>query len=141
MDVTAQELPARPVVIFDGVCNLCNTSVQFILDHDRRGELLLCSAQSEPGQALLARFHVDTGPEPASVYLVENGQLHNRSTALIRIGRRMGFPWSLGVVLHVIPRFLRDALYKVVARNRYRWFGKREACRLPAPGEAERFLT
>lgn len=133
-------LPTRPVVIFDGVCNLCNASVQLLLDHDRRRELLLCSAQSPAGQELLAFFGVVDGPEPTSVYLVEDGRLYQRSTAVLLIARRMGPPWSAAVLLLAVPRFVRDGIYAFIARNRYRWFGRREACRLAAPGEAERFL-
>ena len=135
------ELPDRPVVIFDGVCNLCNASVQFILDHDRRGRLLLCAAQSETGHALLAHFAVAPSADPESVYLVEDGRLQQRSTAALRIARQMGLPFSLAAVFFVVPRILRDAMYRVIANNRYRWFGKSEACRLARPGELDRFLA
>lgn len=137
----------RPVVIFDGVCNLCDRAVQFILDHDRRGVLMLTANQSEPGQRLLAGRGSAATPigEDASaddtIVLVEGGRLYERSAAALRIARHMGLPWSLLYAFIVVPRPIRDAVYKFIARNRYRWFGKRESCRLPRPGELERFLA
>ena len=132
--------PERPVVVFDGVCNLCNRAVQFILDHDRRGALLLTANQSEAGQRLLAGRTSGASPED-TIFLVDNGRIHERSTAALRIARALGFPWSLLYAFVIVPRPLRDLAYKWIARNRYRWFGKRESCRLPRAGEAERFLT
>ena len=133
------DLPSRPVIIFDGVCNMCDFAAQFILDHDRKKELRLTASQSPAGSSLLARFGVPaTGPD--TMYLIESGRLYDRSTAALRIARRMGFPWWLAYGFIIVPRFVRDAVYRFVAKNRYRWFGKRDACRLPAPGEAERFL-
>lgn len=137
----------RPVVIFDGVCNLCDRAVQFILDHDRRGVLLLTANQSEAGQRLLAGrgdapapLGDDASPED-TIFLVDGGRLYGRSAAALRIARYMGLPWSLLYVFVVVPRPIRDAVYKFIAKNRYRWFGKRESCRLPRPGELDRFLA
>lgn len=129
----------RPVIIFDGVCNLCNASVDFVLRHDRRGELLFASNQSAAGRALLERFDVPPD-DVSSVYLVEGDRIAARSTAALRVARRLGLPWSLAVPLLLLPRPLRDAAYDFVARNRYRWFGKKETCRLPTPEERARFL-
>jgi predicted DCC family thiol-disulfide oxidoreductase YuxK len=131
----------RPVVIFDGVCNLCNRAVQFILDHDRRGRLLLTAGQSEAGQALLRAHGVEQRAQD-TIFLFDGQRqrIYDRSTAALRIARLLGFPWSLLSVFLVVPRLLRDPLYDLVARNRYRWFGRRESCRLPRPGEMDRFL-
>jgi predicted DCC family thiol-disulfide oxidoreductase YuxK len=129
----------RPVILFDGVCNLCNRSVQFVLGHDRRARFLLAANQSEAGRRRLAAHGFD-GEIPQTIYLVEGGRLYRESTAVLRIARGLGFPWSLAWAAILVPRFLRDAVYHFVARNRYRWFGRREQCRLPQPGEKERFL-
>ena len=129
----------HPVVIFDGVCNLCNASVDFIIRHDQAGYFKVSANQHETGQRILQ----EQGVDPASVdtvFLYENGQLYRRSTAALRIARRLGFPWHLLYGFIIIPAPIRDAVYKVIARNRYRWFGKKETCRLPTPEERARFL-
>ncbi len=126
-------------MIFDGVCNLCNASVNFILRHDRRGVFRFASNTSEAGQDLLRQNGVD--PEQVqSVYLVEDGRISSKSTAVLKIARDLGFPWSLAAVFRLVPRPIRDLFYDLVAKNRYRVFGKRETCRLPTPDERERFL-
>ena len=128
-----------PIVLFDGVCNLCNSSVNFILDRDRGKKIKFASLQSGAAAKLLAPFRFP-GDDLSTIVLLLDGKLHTRSGAVLRISRFLGFPWSLGISLLVIPRFLRDFAYGVVARNRYRWFGKREQCRLPEPGIRDRFL-
>lgn len=128
-----------PTILFDGVCNLCNASVQWVLRRDRRGQFRFAALQSEPGQQLLRQFglaqeHFDT------VVLVADGQVFVRSEAAIEIARRLGGGWRLAGSLRVFPLFLRDALYRWVARNRYRWFGRQAACWLPNAALRERFL-
>lgn len=132
-------MPQQPVILFDGVCNLCNASVNWILDLDRKGVFRFASLQSKAAAAVLdaAGF---TGALPDSVVLVDEEGVHLRSTAALRIAQRLGFPWSLAVVGYLLPAFLRDAIYKWIAANRYRWFGRQESCRMPAGEEASRFL-
>ena len=130
---------AFPVVLFDGVCNLCDRSVQFILDRDRDDAFRFASLQSETGRALMRDHQLD--PDVlASVVLVEGGQAYTRSDAALRIARRLRAPWNALWGLRIVPRGLRDAVYDVVAARRYRWFGTREACRIPSPDVAARFL-
>jgi predicted DCC family thiol-disulfide oxidoreductase YuxK len=129
-----------PVVVFDGVCGLCNATVDFLMRRDRRKRLRFASNQSAAGRALLARFGVD--PEDVrTVYLIEGDRLSRKSSAALRIARTLGLPWKLAYALVIVPRFLRDAVYDWVARNRYKWFGKKETCRLPTPEERARFLV
>ena len=114
-------LPSQPVIVFDGVCNMCNALAQFILKRDRRRQFLLCASQSDAGVALLSRFDVrqrspdaadSGGPSgPDTIFLVEDGQLHLRSTAALRIARRLGFPWRLAYAFIVVPRVIRDGVY------------------------------
>ncbi len=130
---------SRPLIVFDGVCNLCNASVDFVLKRDPRAEFLFASNQSEAGRRLLAEHGIESS-EVQSVYLIEGDRLSDRSTAALRIARRLRFPWNLLFGLIVIPRPIRDAVYGLIARNRYRWFGKKETCRLPTPEERARFL-
>ncbi len=129
----------QPILLFDGVCNLCNASVQWMLKHDRRGQFRFAALQSEIGQQLLLRHglaceHFDT------VVLAVGERIFVRSDAPLEILRRLGGFWRLLYFFKIVPRPLRDALYNFVARNRYRWFGRREECMLPRPEWTGRFL-
>jgi predicted DCC family thiol-disulfide oxidoreductase YuxK len=134
--------PGHPerVVLFDGVCNLCNATVNFLIDRDPGARLRFAALQSPEGQAVLARVGRQVQGEPESVFLVEGGRLYERSTAALRIARVLKGPWPLFYALVAVPRPLRDVVYRWVARNRYRWFGKADACRLPTPALRARFL-
>lgn len=127
------------VLLFDGVCNLCNASVQWVLKRDRKGVFKFAALQSEAGQELLRKFGFS--PENFdSVVLIAGNRIFTRSDAALETVRRMGGLWSLSAVFKIIPRPIRNALYDWVARNRYRWFGRREECMLPRPEWKERFL-
>jgi predicted DCC family thiol-disulfide oxidoreductase YuxK len=128
------------VIIFDGVCNLCNAAVRFIIRRDPQARFRFAALQSAPAQALLARVEVDAAAFD-SVMLVEDGVVHSRSDAALRVARRLRFPWPLLYALVILPRPLRDSLYDFIARNRYRWFGKRETCMTPTPDLQSRFLA
>jgi predicted DCC family thiol-disulfide oxidoreductase YuxK len=129
----------QAIILFDGVCNLCSGAVDFIIRRDRAGYFQFAPLQSEAAKKVVAgvRWPV-TGLD--SIILVENGRTFVRSGAALRIARRLGALWPLLYALVVVPRPLRDAVYDGVARNRYRWFGKRNACRVASPEEAARFL-
>ena len=128
-----------PILLFDGVCNLCDRSVQFVLDHDADRVFRFASLQSEVGRALIGRCGLD--PESLdSVVLFAAGQCHVRSEAAWRIAGQLDAPWSWLAATRLIPRRGRDVVYNWVARNRYRWFGTREACRIPTPEVRARFL-
>jgi predicted DCC family thiol-disulfide oxidoreductase YuxK len=130
---------ANPIVLFDGVCNLCNGSVQLILLHDPAGRFRFASLQSPVGQELQTRLGID--PKALdSILVVEGEHWYRESDAALRIARGMSGPWKMLWALRVIPRPLRDGLYRLIARNRYRWFGKQETCWLPTPELRERFL-
>lgn len=128
------------VILFDGVCNLCNGFVQFIIQHDARGHFRFASLQSEAGQHLLAQYGTAVAATPETVVLIEQGRVFTHSTAVLRILRGLGGAWQLLYVGMILPRALRDASYRFVARHRYQWFGKQEACMLPTPQLAQRFL-
>jgi predicted DCC family thiol-disulfide oxidoreductase YuxK len=127
-----------PVVIFDGECGLCQASVQFMLRNDPAGNLRFAPRQSPAGQALL-RQHGFADALPNSVVLVEQGRACIGSTAPLRIARHLRFPWPLAAAGLLVPRFLRDAVYNWIARNRFR-FSRKTACRLPTESERRRFL-
>lgn len=127
------------VVLFDGVCNLCNGSVQFIVRHDPAGRFRFASLQSREGQALLRRHGLDPA-DLFSVILVEGGRAYSRSDAALRIAGGLSGGWRAAGALRVVPRPLRDLVYGWVARNRYRWFGRQDACMIPTPELRGRFL-
>lgn len=136
---TAGLINGGPILLFDGVCNLCNAAVQFILKRDRKGVFRFASLQSPVGQALLRHAGLPTG-EISTVVLFENSQPYLRSEAGLRIARRLPGLWPLLYGLIVIPRPLRNRVYDWIARNRYRWFGKQESCLMPAPEWKARFI-
>jgi predicted DCC family thiol-disulfide oxidoreductase YuxK len=131
--------PGGPVVLFDGVCNLCNGAVRFVVRHDRRGRFRFASLQSEAGQALLRRHGLDPA-DLFSVVLVDGGRVTTRSDAALDVARGLGGAWRAAGLLRAVPRPVRDRVYDWVARNRYRWFGRRDACMLPSPELRARFL-
>ncbi|HYE60862.1 MAG TPA: thiol-disulfide oxidoreductase DCC family protein [Phycisphaerales bacterium] len=127
---------SHPVVLFDGVCNLCTSSVQFIVRRDPEGRFRFAPLQSEAARGLLG----ETSERPDSIALVEGGRVYWKSTAALRIARRLGGLWRVLYVLIVVPRPVRDWVYNIIARNRYRWFGKQDACMMPTPELRARFL-
>ena len=133
------ETPAPPVVLFDGVCNLCSGSVQFLLKRDPEGRFRFASLQSDAGRSLIAEHGLDVDAL-SSVLLIEDGQVWQESSAALRIARHLPGAWKLLRVFAAVPRPLRDAAYRWIARNRYRWFGKTETCWLPTPELKARFL-
>ncbi len=129
----------KPLVVFDGLCVLCSASARFVLRHDAAGRYRLTAAQSAVGQALYR--HLGLSPDNYDTFLlVEDGRAFVKSDAALRVAGRLGLPWSLASVLRVLPAPWRDAVYDVVARNRYRIFGRRNVCFLPAAEHADRFL-
>lgn len=127
------------VILFDAVCPLCSANARFILRHDRRRRFRLASMQSEAGAALYRRFGIDPA-DPETLILVEGDRARRDSDAALAIWSELGWPWRAATVARIVPAPLRDAVYRWVARNRYRMFGRRETCWLPRPGEADRFL-
>ena len=127
------------LILFDGLCNLCSGSVQFVVEHDPAGRFQFASLQSASGRRVL-REHGVAEPGLETMVLVEDGRVFTRSTAALRIARRLPFPWPLVAALMVVPRPLRDWVYGVVARYRYRWFGKLDHCMIPTAALRSRFL-
>lgn len=129
-----------PVLLFDGVCNLCNNTVQFCINNDTDGNIYYASLQSEVGQAFLEKHRFDTRTF-STVILVEDNKFYTKSDAPLRLTRYFTNPfWRLTNVFWIVPKFIRNAVYDYIAKNRYKWFGKREACMLPTPDLKQRFL-
>jgi predicted DCC family thiol-disulfide oxidoreductase YuxK len=138
------EVPAfpddRPIVIFDGQCVLCSGSAQVILRHDTRGHFRLLAAQTPLGLALYVHYGLDPR-DYETMILIADGVATFRAEAGIRIAQGLGLPWSLVAGVRILPPSWRDRLYDVLARNRFRMFGRREACYMPDPRHADRFVA
>lgn len=128
------------IILFDGVCNFCNKSVNFIIERDRAGYFKFAPLQSEIGQKLLAEHGIDSGVTD-SVVLIENGNAYVRTTAALRVARKLSGAWKLFYGFIVVPSAVRDIFYKLFAKYRYVMFGKQEACMMPTPEIRERFLA
>ena len=130
------------VVLFDGVCNFCNASVNFVIDRDSKGHFKFASLQSDVAASYLAACSSEdmSGGAMESIVLVEDGVCYEQSTAVLRIARKMDGLWPLLWGFVVVPRSLRDVAYNWIARNRYRWFGKQDTCRIPTPELRTRFV-
>jgi predicted DCC family thiol-disulfide oxidoreductase YuxK len=127
------------LVLFDGVCNLCNGFVHFVIVRDSAGQFQFGALQSTSARRVLD-LHEIPDPRPDTIVVVDGGRAFTRSTAVLRIARRLPFPWSLAYAFIAVPRPLRDGIYDLIARHRYRWFGRRDRCMLPAPGLRSRFI-
>ena len=126
------------IVLFDGVCNFCNDSVNFIIRHDVGGKFKFAPLQSEIGQELTAKHGIDESVD--SIVLIDDNQAFTHSTAALRIAKALGGLWSLAYAFIIVPAFIRDFFYRTFAKNRYRLFGKKEVCMIPTPEVRERFL-
>ena len=128
----------KPVILFDGVCNLCTGSVQFILKRDKEKKFLFASLQSNYGQNLLKQFDLPTSTLKSFI-LKQDEKIFTRSAAALKMFQQLkGWKWVK--IFWIVPEFIRDAVYNLVARNRYNWFGKKEECWLPTPELKQRFL-
>ena len=128
-----------PIILFDAMCVLCSANAQFILRHDRRRRFRLASIQGEVGQELCRRHGIDPD-DPDTIIIVEGDHALRDSDAVLAIYAGLGWPWRSTAVLRVIPRSIRDPLYRLIARNRYRLFGQRQVCWRPLPEDADRVI-
>lgn len=127
------------IILFDGVCNFCNASVNFVIRRDQHDRFRFAPLQSAVGQALQEQYQLD--PNTLSTFiLVDNGKVYTKSTAALKVARRLGFPVNLGYLFIILPPFLRNAVYDLVAKNRYKWFGKKETCMVPDERVRRKFI-
>ncbi len=127
------------VILFDGVCNLCNASVNWIIDRDKKNQFKFASLQSEYGQSVIKEFNI-AGDYMDTVVLQEEEMIYLRSAAALRILKHLGGIYSIAYIFIILPEFIRDFVYNIIAKNRYRWFGKQDACRIPSPDLKAKFL-
>jgi len=138
--MTEGKLESQGIILFDGICNLCNASVIFVLRNERKPVFQFSSIQSEAGRKLLRGCGLPEDYNEA-VILIDNGKIYSGSTAALKIGQRLRFPWS--VLSHagfIVPKSFRDWVYRQIANHRYRWFGKRDVCMIPTDDSKARFL-
>jgi predicted DCC family thiol-disulfide oxidoreductase YuxK len=130
----------KAIILFDGVCNFCNSSINFVIRHDKKNYFLFATFQSEKGRELLKKLNVDN-TQTDSVVLIENSKVYIKSTAALRISKHLNRLYPLFYGCIIIPPFIRNAVYDYVARNRYKWFGKKEICMVPTNEIKEKFIS
>lgn len=129
-----------PILFFDGVCNLCNSAIQFIIKHDKKNVVRFASLQSVHGKALITHLKEKQETVPDSLLLLHKGKVYSKAAAALRTAAFMGGVWQFLVVFRIVPRVISNFVYDYVAKNRYRWFGKKEECMIPTPELKHRFL-
>ncbi len=127
------------VILFDGVCNLCNSSINWVIDRDYSDQFKFSALQSAYGKTVIEKFHLQ-GDFMDTVLLIDDEKIQQRSDAVIEILRALGGVYSLAVVFYTVPSFLRNGFYNLIASNRYKWFGKQDACRVATPDLEGKFL-
>jgi len=129
------------IILFDGVCNLCNGAVHFIIDHDFKKKFKFAAIQSEAGNRLMTTFKITSSNlTPESIILIENNQVYTHSTAVLKIAKNLKAAWKFFYLFIIVPKKLRDFIYQIISRNRYKIFGRQESCRMPTSELKERFL-
>ena len=130
----------KKLVIFDGVCNLCNNAVKHIIKYDKKNKFMFTALQSSAGQLFIKRLNIDTTKIDSIILYTPQKNITYKSNAVIKIAYNLGFPHNIMVIFLIIPPFLRNWLYDYIAKNRYQWFGKKESCMLPTPNIISKFL-
>ena len=130
----------KQLVLFDGVCNLCDASVQYIIKHDKSDIFLFTALQSEVGQQIIKEFNIDTNKIDSIILYSNEHGISYKSTAALKIASKLGFPRNLLSVFLIIPGIIRNWVYDYIAKNRYKWYGKKEECMIPTPDLKSKFL-
>ena len=130
----------KQLVLFDGVCNLCDASVQYIIKHDKDNAFLFTALQSEVGQQIIKEFNIDTNKIDSIILYSNEHGISYKSTAALKIASKLGFPRNLLSVFLIIPTIIRNWVYDYIAKNRYKWYGKKEECMIPTPDLKSKFL-
>ena len=130
----------KSIILFDGVCNLCNASVNFVIKHDKKEQFLFASLQSDASKEILLHFNLKNLNEE-TVFLIENNKVYDKSTAALKIAKHLDDGFKVFYVFFIIPKFLRDWIYRFISNHRYQWFGKRKSCMIPSLKLKNRFLA
>ena len=131
----------KALILFDGVCNLCNSSVLYVIKRDKHNTFLFAPLQGEIGQVIINKFNIDTRKtDSILLYQPQEERVYQKSNAALRIAKKLGFPTNLLAIFLIVPNFIRDWFYNYVAKNRYKLYGKKDACMIPTPELREKFL-
>ena len=132
----------KRLILFDGVCNLCNSSVLFVIKRDRHHKFLFAPLQSEVGEQIINAFNIDTEETDSIIlYNPETNRIYHKSSAALHVAKALRFPVNIMRVFFIIPRGLRNWVYDIIARNRYRWFGRKDSCMIPTPELQAKFVA
>jgi len=130
----------QPLILFDGVCNFCNSAVNFVIKKDKQGLIQFAPLQSEKGRLYFRQYNLPAADEMKSFVFIEDDKVYTRSTAALRVCRHLKGLWPLCFGFIIVPRFIRDGIYNLIAKNRYKWFGVRDQCMIPTPEVRKRFV-
>jgi predicted DCC family thiol-disulfide oxidoreductase YuxK len=128
------------IILFDGVCNFCNNKINLVIRKDKKDFFRFAALQSEAGKKILTANGIEINPDPDTFIFIEGKKIYNRSSAALHIVKHMSGLWPALYAFIIVPRFLRDIVYKIIARNRYRWWGVRQSCMVPTPEVRKKFL-
>ena len=137
-----RDLPKhKQLILFDGVCNLCNSSVLYVIKYDKKNRFMFAPLQSETGKRIIEKFNIDPSKTDSILLYSKDKGLLMKSSAALHIAKHLGFPRNLMAIFFIVPPFIRNWIYDFVARNRYQWYGKKEACMIPTPELNSKFIT
>ncbi len=135
------QLPVnKRLILFDGVCNLCNNSVQYVIKHDKQSKYMFAPLQSNIAKNIIKTFNIDTSKTDSILLYSKKGGLKVKSSAALFIAKDLSFPVNMLAIFLIVPAFIRNVIYDFIAKNRYRWYGKKESCMIPTPELKSRFL-
>ncbi len=132
---------SKQLILFDGVCNLCNSSINYVIKHDKHDVFMFAPLQSVVGNEIIAKYNLDTSKTDSILLYSEEKGLKIKSSAALAISSKLGFPRNLLGFFYIVPNFIRNWVYDYVAKNRYKWYGKKDACMIPTPKLQAKFLT
>lgn len=131
----------KKLILFDDVCNLCNASVRYVIKRDKMNVFMFAPLQSRIGGEIISTYNIDTHKTDSILLYEHDKGISYKSTAALKIASKLGFPTNILTVFLIVPAFIRNWFYDFIARNRYKWYGKKEACMLPTPEISAKFLT
>ena len=130
----------KPIILFDGLCNLCNGAILFVIKHDPHEKFVFASLQSDIGQQILTKYNLPL-QQLSSFVLLQEDKIYLRSSAALKVAQQLNGVWKCFYIFNIVPEFIRDSVYNCIAKNRYKWFGKKASCLIPSPHLQQRFLS
>jgi len=130
----------KKLILFDGVCNLCNTSIQYVIKNDKKDVFRFAALQSEIGEQIIQHYNIDTSKTDSILLFSNENGLSVKSSAALKIAKDLGFPKNMLIIFFIVPTFIRNWVYDYIAKNRYKWYGKKDECMIPTPELKSKFL-